>query len=140
MSLTPQEFFQSIEALSPSFALVAEDHRKDYDGILPHLLMADLLRFVGSGLGGPNSLAYIQGVVPPSRDEIVKIMSALEDAYSKENPNGETALGNAIAISFVENCVPEPFFDELKRLFGPALQAELKAQQEWKPIWNHDGH
>lgn len=104
--MTPAALFAEIEAASPGFSAVAKEHLRDNGELLPHLLMADLLRYVGAALS-----------VPASESEIRVVLAALDAAALCGNAETE----NVVALSFCENLELEPFFPRLRPLLGLAL-------------------
>jgi hypothetical protein len=115
--MSPSELFDSIVAVAPPFQAVRREHLVDNDDqLLPHLLMSDLLRYLGSGI--------TRGV---DRAEIVAILNVLDEALASGNSETE----NAIAVSFVEHLEGEPFLAELDPLLGPHLKAERERQLGW---------
>jgi hypothetical protein len=95
------------------FARVHAEHMRDNGALLPHALMAALLRFVGSRVCSSEALA---------------ILELLESGVS--GGNGETE--NLIAVSFLEHLEAEEFFTELYAQLGPKLRA-AHAPFAWQP-------
>lgn len=116
--MKPGELFETIISVSPGFGAVMKEHLSDNDELLPHLLMSDLLRYVGIKLTAGDSSALAEA------REILRLMEA---AFTSGNPDTE----NAVAVSFLENVESEPFFSTLAPLLGPAMRAEHKRQMEW---------
>lgn len=86
--MVPQELFEKVVAECPAFGAVVAEHLKDNDGeLLAHLLMADLRRFVGSGLGTDSQL----GVSPPTYEEIQRILTVLDLAFTAGDDSTETS-------------------------------------------------
>ena len=122
--MTPAQFFSSVCAHSPAFADAQEAHLRANGAVLPHVLMSDLLRFVGMGVGGEQWL----GVRPPSSGETRDLVALLELGLSLGDPD----LLNALCVSFVEGLDGEPFFAGLLPMLGPHVLAELARQQQWR--------
>lgn len=116
--MKPVELFEKVVSVSPRFGDTMEEHLKDNDELLPHLLMSDLLRYVGGKLTACESR---------NRIEVQDILAVLETAFTSGNSETE----NAIAVSFLENLETEPFYAALAPLLGPGLRAEHKRQMEW---------
>ena len=53
--MKPQAFFENICGVAPGFRAVMAEHLKDNDELLAHVLMADLLRYVGARVGVPGT-------------------------------------------------------------------------------------
>lgn len=111
--MSPSELFQRVVTVAPGFDAVLKEHIKDNNELLPHVLMADLLRYVGRKLSTKESLS-----------EVKAILSLLELALGSRNPETE----NAIAVSFIEHITTEPFYPALQPMFGPRMRAEHEAQ------------
>ena len=124
--MTPPELFAEVATRAPSFNFFVEEHLRDHDGLLPHLLMSDLLRFVGSHY---VPLSHTQAV-PPTAAEVREILAILD----REVVGGDPATENAIAVSFVENLEAEPFFAPLLGAFGPNLR-----RQHGNMAWSNAG-
>jgi hypothetical protein len=126
--VTEAELFQRIVDVAPDFEAVRVEHLRDNFGeLLPHLLMADLLRYVALALGAPDKLDGL--AVPPSRQEVSAILAVLDRGLAE----GDAATDNAIAVSFVEYVWGEPFYPQLEPLLGPELRAEVQRQRDWRP-------
>ncbi len=122
--MSPSEVFAQISVVSPAFERVTKEHHSDNSELLPHLLMGDLLRYLG---------AYFQAhknkLAPSSLDEVQVILALLDAAMVSGNAETE----NVVAVSFIENVDTEPFFEQLRPLLGIALRRELNRQSEWEP-------
>jgi hypothetical protein len=116
--MKPRELFDAVALAAPRFGEVMRDHVVDNDELLPHLLMADLLRYVGALAKTDDSHA-----------ELLKIFELLEVAFV----SGDADTENAIAVSFIEHIDAEPFFSAVEPLFGPALRGERNRQIRWQP-------
>ena len=125
MHSTPEQLFRRIAMAVPGFKTVVDEHLRDNERLLPHLLMADLLRYIGSHFTqSPTGAA-----LPPTAVELKTILQALDKAIESTNSEVE----NTIAVSFVEGIESEPFFGRLAPLLGPNLRAELERQKAWQP-------
>ncbi|MEQ1802210.1 MAG: hypothetical protein ABL989_09835 [Gammaproteobacteria bacterium] len=107
--MSPAQLFQHIAQAVPSFAPVLSEHLHDNGELLPHVLMGDLLCFVGARIEQRGQTAI----------EVAEILNTLECEVSGDN--ADTA--NAIAVSFLENLEAEPFFSTLYARLGPKLRA-----------------
>jgi len=123
--VTFDRLFNSVTLAAPGFRAVMDEHFRDNDELLAHLLMADLLRYLGSHFTHSSAVA----AVPPTAGELKAVLQILDGAM--ENADAEVA--NAIAVSFIEGIESEPFFDGLSSLLGPHLRAELERQKAWRP-------
>jgi hypothetical protein len=121
------ELFQCIVDVAPGFEAVRAEHLRENEELLPHLLMADLLRYVSLALGAPDTLHGL--AIPPSEQEVSAIFAVLEGCLAE----GDSATVNAIAVSFVENLWGEPYYPRLEPLLGPELRAEVQRQRDWRP-------
>jgi hypothetical protein len=123
--MSPRTLFEEIVGVSPQFGEVMREHLADNDGLLPYLLMSDLLRYIGT------RLIAAQGSAPASRDEvnveIGKVLQLLDTALIDGDPETE----NTIAVSFIEDIDSEKFFRDLEPMLGPNLRAEHRRQLDW---------
>ena len=123
--MNPRALFDSIVVVSPQFGEVMREHLDDNDGLLPHLLMSDLLRYIGT------RLIAAQGTPVANHEEmhleIGKVLQLLDTAFVGGNPETE----NAIAVSFIEDIDSDKFFCDLEPMLGPNLRAEHRRQLEW---------
>ena len=113
--MTPVALFAEIVRRAPQFETVVQAHLRDYDELLAHVLMADLVRFVGARYLSPQNNAGV-----PTEGEIVEILRLLEEELAGGDPETE----NVIAASFVENLLGEDFLEPLLARFGPNLRRE----------------
>jgi hypothetical protein len=104
---------------------VKEEHIRDNDDLLIHVLMSDLLRYLGSHFTGVSTVP----AQPPSANEVKGVLQILDGAIIAGNPE----LKNAIAVSFIEGLEGESFFSRIAPLLGPNLRAELERQKSWRP-------
>lgn len=65
--MSPVELFAEVARVSPGFKRVAAEHLADNEELLPHPLMANLLRHIGSHFQGPDdarpSTAQVQAML-----------------------------------------------------------------------------
>jgi hypothetical protein len=111
-----EELFDGVASCSPGFAAVMREHIADNDGLLPHLLMGDLLLFVGA-----------RAAYSDCHEELVSIFRLLDEAFV----GGDAETENAIAVSFIEDIDAEPFLTNIEPYFGPALKAEY-VRARWR--------
>jgi hypothetical protein len=123
--VTPERLFDNVIAAAPDFQAVKDEHLRDNDELLLHVLMADLLRYLGSHFIHPLAVA----ARPPTASELKAVLQILDAAMV----NGDPDVENAIAVSFIEGIESEPFFSGLSSLLGPHLRAELERQKAWRP-------
>jgi len=116
--MAPAQLFQHIAQAVPSFAPVLSEHLQDNGELLPHVLMSDLLRFVGARIDQHGQIA----------NEVVTILDTLEHEIAGEDAD----TVNAIAVSFLENLEAEQFFSKLYACLGPKLRA-AHAPFAWPP-------
>jgi len=110
--MSPAQLFRQAIGIAPSFEPVLAEHLSDNDGeLLPHLLMGDLLRFVGARVGKQANDSV----------EVVLLLDLLE----REVAGGNADTENVIAVSFLEDLEAEEFFPALYPLLGPRLRAAL---------------
>lgn len=91
---------------------------RDNGELLPHVLMAELLRLVGELVGSAQRGASA---------ELQEILELLETEIA--GSNSETQ--NVIAVSFLEHLEAEPFFSGLYALLGSRLR-EAHAPFAWQ--------
>ncbi len=119
--MSPAKFFSEACAHSASFSALQAEHIGANGELLPHVLMADLLRFVGMGVSGEQTL----GVPPPSEGETRDLTALVELGLSIGDPE----LKNVLEVSFVEDIDREPFFSALRPFLGPSVLSEVSRQQ-----------
>jgi hypothetical protein len=111
-NLTRENFFESVLKVAPDFRSTYEEHIKDNDEVLVHLLMADLTRFV---LTQCSECAGVPGSILP-------LLSLLEEGIN----SSDDYLSNAVAVSFVENLQGEPALPLLRPNLGSGLSEQLR--------------
>jgi hypothetical protein len=119
--MTPIELFSAIEKVAPSFRSVAAEHIADNGELLPHLLMADLLRYIGSHFEPSNTNKG------PTKQELLAVLELLDTATVSATEETK----NAIAVSFCEHIETEPFFSGLRPLLGLGLRRHIRAFNEF---------
>jgi hypothetical protein len=100
----------------PGFDRVFDDHLRRHGELVPHLLMADLVRFLAGEV-------RIHG----SRSRALRpAMALLERGMGSEDPR----LQQLLAVSFVENLDPRSDdFAILRRTFGRHLEQRYAAHE-----------
>ncbi len=125
MDMTADQLFKRITMAAPGFKAVINDHLRDNGELLAHVLMADLLRYIGSHFTRSSTVP----AEPPTAAEVQTMLQVLDGAME----NANSATENAIAVSFIEGIESEPFFNRLAPLLGPRLRTELERQKAWRP-------
>ena len=95
----------------PGFDRVCAQHISDYQGVLPHVLLGDLVRFLSNEVRvrGPQSPA------------LRNAMDLLERAMGSADPR----LQELVAVSFLENLDEgDAGFVEIIKRFGPSLEEQ----------------
>ena len=123
--MTPEQLFNRVTMAAPGFKVVMEEHLRYYGELLPHVLIADLLRYLGSHFRKTSQVEPS----PPTAAELEGVLLLLDAAIEA----GNSATENAIAVSFIEGIETEPFFHHLYPLLGAHLRAELERQRAWQP-------
>jgi hypothetical protein len=114
---TYDSFPENLRASVPGFERVYDEHLADYDELLPHVLLGDLVRFLSNevALHGPESAALRQA------------MLLLEQAMASADPR----LEELVAVSFLENLdADDPSFPVITSLLGPRLEEQFKRYEE----------
>jgi hypothetical protein len=116
-SFTYDSFPAKLRADVSGFDRVYDEHVADYDELLPHVLLGELVRFLSSevALHGAEATAVRQA------------MPLLEQAMG----SGDERLEELVAVSFLENLdASDPSFPAIRSLFGPRLQEQLKRYED----------
>jgi hypothetical protein len=96
----------------PVFMPMLQEHLDDYDGLLPHVLMAEATRWIVQHFKADPADAAIR-----------QVLDYLESAF--QEASGEHR--ELIAASFLENLPgPGQAGAEIRALLGPALQEQLR--------------
>src|SRR4051812_28243152 len=121
-SFTYTGFPRELVRVIPEFQPLYNEHVAYYDEVLPHVLMGSFTRFFKDALErswvqNPNGLKW-RGVVTRSLDLLESALASPDDK-----------LQNLIAVSFVENLLPEitdaDSYEQLKSLLPGRLREEL---------------
>ncbi len=118
--LTYETFADGLCATIPGFHLLYEEHIRDYDEVLPHVLLGDLVRFLTAEV---ESHGDASAAVKPA-------MVLLERAMGSREPR----IQELVAVSFLENLDPEhSSFSALRTLFGPRLEEQYQRIRAERP-------
>lgn len=114
VSMTPVEFVSRVRAADPRLDVVVDEHLADNEELLLHLLVADLRRCAEAAQESRDF---------DLRDNVLALMdSALAD--------GDVALDNAVAVSFVEDSAWwEPGKEQYLEAWPRTLTDELNRQR-----------
>lgn len=110
-AITYDSFADQLRREVPGFEHVYNEHVADYDQVLPHVLLGDLVRFLSREveLHGATSAALRQA------------MSLLEGGMGSRDPR----LQELVAVSFLENLDPtDASFSTIRTFFGPRLDEQ----------------
>jgi hypothetical protein len=103
------DLLRDLQAAHPAIAALVATHLADHDEVLPHLLMADITRWLVARGPQPAVLAIL-------------------DRHFSE---GDEHVQDVIALSFLENLLGE---DTVVRwALGPRLAAAFRRMENWRP-------
>lgn len=92
---------------------ILQEHVDDNEGVLPHLLLADIERWAEVQLKQHG----------PADEQLCKVLAFLETEYA----TGHLHVDELISVSFLELLPrPEEPLAELRSLLGPRLQEQLE--------------
>ena len=100
---------RALQAAEPAIDVIVAAHIADNAEVLPHLLLAEIARWMLAK--GPNP----------------RVLSVLEQYLVM----GEPDVQDLIAVSFVENLIGGE--GAVRWALGPRLAAELRRMEEWRP-------
>lgn len=103
MSQSPEDFVRALVSLEPDLAPELAEHIDANDGLLPHVFMGDVARWV------------IRVHRQASSETRLRRLFEFLDA---EFGDGQSETANVIAASFVEFMIDKP---EIIEMFGPKL-------------------
>jgi hypothetical protein len=103
------DLLRDLQAAHPAIAALVATHLADHDEVLPHLLMADVTRWL-----------LAQGPEPG-------VLAILEQHFAE----GDEHVQDVIALSFLENLFGEDA--PVRWALGPRLGAALRQIEDWKP-------
>jgi hypothetical protein len=123
--LTYDNIFNNVLEKVPSFAPIYDEHIKDNDELLHHVLMGDITRYA--------IRLYREGRKKRdsrSHETLDTILQLLEEAIQSPDAN----LQELVALSFVENLgQADDDYDGIRALLKPALLKRLRAFESWRP-------
>ncbi len=97
-------------AAEPSVAPLIDEHEREYDELLPHVLFGDLARWIVAQPANP------------------RLLGVLEQHFVE----GDVYVRDLLLASFVENLLGERI-DHLRSHLGPRLRAALRESEIWHP-------
>jgi hypothetical protein len=101
-------FFEHLIARVPEITTVRDEHVRVLGEVIPHMLMADVRRYVS---GKAQDLCLVDAV-----------LGYLEEGMGSQ----DEYVVELISASFLENMDPsEPSYDALSNRMGPRLRAQL---------------
>ena len=113
-ALSFSTFFDVVLQRLPSFHPVYSQHLEDYDGLLEHVLMADLARYV----------------IAEFRSGQIETVSTALEILESAAVSFDERLRELVVASFLENLhQAQGDFARLRHLLGPVLQEQLDASQ-----------
>ncbi|MGH3728658.1 MAG: DUF7674 family protein [Micromonosporaceae bacterium] len=116
--MTPGDFVARLPIEVPEAEYVLAEHRADYGDVLPHLLTSDLLRLA------------IELFERGHNEPVGRLLGFIDHALRE----GDEALQNAIAVSFVEDaCWDDPASEPFIAIWPQGLQTEVERQRSWRP-------
>jgi len=123
--LTYENFFPTLLQRVSSFAPIYDEHIKDNDELLSHVLMGDLARFSIE----LYRAGYKKGE-KAGREKLGEILKILDEGIQSPDSN----LQELISVSFLENLgQADEDYDSMRALLTPALLNEMKALESWRP-------
>jgi hypothetical protein len=115
--LTYDTFVPTLLAELPGFKEIYDAHLRDYDTILPHVLVGDLTRYVIRAYRQMSTDASGQ-----ARRVVDRALALLEQAMQST----DAQLQELVSVSFLENLPQaDEDYDAIKALLGPHLEKEL---------------
>lgn len=103
------DLLRDLQSAHAAVGPIVATHLADNGEVVPHLLMADITRWL-----------VAEGPEPA-------ILAALERHYAE----GDDDVQNVIALSFLENLLGEDV--AVRWALGPRLADELRRMEDWKP-------
>jgi len=117
--MTNAELVESLCAASVALREARRSHLRSFGTLIPHVFMTDVLARVGFCLSLDRGEE-----IGKHRDEAGSILQALERGLAE----GHQETRNVIAVSFVNDAELELFFEDVRPLLGPRLQAQLQGK------------
>jgi hypothetical protein len=97
----------------PVLAPILQEHLDDYDGLLPHVLLGEVTRWIVAEFAGSGPSVGLRN-----------ILEFIESSFRSGSNDGR----ELIAVSFLENLPRrEESSSEILNLLGPQLTAQLQA-------------
>ena len=103
------DLLRDLQAADPAVGSIVKEHLADHDEVLPHLLMADITR-------------WLVHVSPRAR---------VLDVLERHSLIGDAHVQDVIGASFLENLLGEDA--AVRDALGPHLAAELARMENWDP-------
>lgn len=103
------DLLRDLQAADPEVGRIVTEHLGDHDEVLPHLLMADITR-------------WLVAVGPRTR---------VLDVLERHSLSGDPRVQDVIGASFLENLLGEDA--AVRMALGPHLAAELARMEGWRP-------
>ena len=119
MSLTNAQLADRLCAASAALREARRRHVATFEVLIPHVFMADVLAYVGSGFRLGNRLPDA-----PTIGEVRTLLECLEEGMAL----GDRETRNVISMSFVSDGETEPFFKDLKPMMGKRLRAQAQGK------------
>jgi len=114
-----RELARLLCAVSPILSEVHRRHMQSFDTLVPHVYMGDVLAHVG------RLLAQMPRMQPwKPGGELADILETLDRAMLQ----GDRETRNVVSLSFVRDGEVEPFFAQLRPLFGPGLRGQVSGR------------
>lgn len=106
----------------PQLTSLYDEHRSDYDDVLPHVFLGDVARYITQGFTG-NESTKTRG--SRGRDA-VEVLRILDEALATGDPD----LVELVSVSFLENIDWETAEGQsIRSAMGPRLLEELSRRE-----------
>lgn len=112
--ITAESLVETLRSACPEFAPTIDEHLDYNDGLLTHVLLADLRRFAERA----------------HETEASELSRRCLEVVTETFERGTDYLRNAVAVSFVEGCDERTDF---VRTWPTALRDEAHRQRTWRP-------
>ena len=117
--MTNAELVENLCSASTALREARRAHVRSFGTLIPHVFMTDVLARVGFCLSLDRGEE-----IGKRRAEAGSILAALEKGLAE----GEQETCNVISVSFVNDAELELFFEDVRPLLGPRLQAQLQGK------------
>lgn len=118
LALTATDLRDTLAREVPEIQPVVDEHLEDNDGLLLHLLTADLRRYA------------IQSFDSGQGDVLDRLLAVVDVALRDETDD----VQNAMAVSFVEDTgCWDPAMQPFVAVWPSSLRAEAERQRDWRP-------